>query len=107
VARKRPKAYAFENQMMERTTEFEELVLNLRILSNHFNYILTNYQIKGQETFNYFKGLEIFLIKLQFSKPGYDESKPLCRFIWEVFAGWSFVSGARDYDIIEKAITEL
>jgi hypothetical protein len=99
--------YAFENQMMERTAEFEELVLNLRILSSHFNYILTNYQIKEQKTFDYLKGLEMFLIRLQFSKAGYDESKPLCRFIWDVFAGWSFVSGARDYDIIEKAISEL
>jgi hypothetical protein len=42
--------------------------------------------------------------KLKSSEAGYDESKPLCRFIWEMFTGFSWVEGYREYDPIEKTI---
>lgn len=37
----------------------------------------------------------------------YDESKALCRFVWEIFAGFNFIDGDRGYDIIEKMINDI
>jgi hypothetical protein len=47
------------------------------------------------------------LLRLERCEPGYDESKPLCAFIWEIFAGWHWVEGYRGYDIIEKMIDDI
>lgn len=48
-----------------------------------------------------------FLIRFEKMGTGYDEEKVLSRFIWEIFAGWSYVEGDRGYDIIEKMIEEI
>jgi hypothetical protein len=32
---------------------------------------------------------------------GYDETKPLARFLWSVFAGWDFITGYREEDIVK------
>ncbi len=35
---------------------------------------------------------------------GYDESKLLARFLWDVFAGWDAIAGYRKEDIVKKMI---
>lgn len=96
--------YAFENQMSDETTEFREIVLNLQMLSKQIEFVLHNYVMDDQKAFDFFKRLELLLMKLQSSGAGYDESKPLCRFIWEMFTGFSWIEGYRGYDPIEKMI---
>jgi hypothetical protein len=41
------------------------------------------------------------------SKADYDSKKSLLNFFWDVFAGFSIVSGYRDYDMIERAIDQI
>ena len=36
--------------------------------------------------------------------PDYDDTKTLGRFLWEIFAGFSFVTGYRERDIIREMI---
>lgn len=99
--------YAFQNQMSDDVPEFREIVLNLQILSNQIDYVLHNYTIQDQNLFDFFKRLQIFLMRIRVREPGYDESKPLCSFIWEIYAGWDNISGYRSYDIIEKMIEDI
>jgi len=99
--------YAFENQMSEETNEFREIILSLEVLSKQIDYVLHNYTIEDQKLFDFFKRLEAFLLRLRHLKPGYDESKALCGFIWEIFAGFNSIEGYRGYDIIEKMIQDI
>lgn len=99
--------YAFENQMSYDTPQFREIVLNLHILSKQIEFVLHNYHFDDEKSFESFKRLELGLLRLQQSVPGYDESKELCRFVWEVFAGWSWIDGNRDYDVIEKMVGDI
>ncbi len=99
--------YAFENQMSDDTYEFRDIIVSLQILSKQIDYILHNYTIHDQKVFDFFKRLEAFLMRIQHLKPGYDESKGLCRFLWEIFAGFDFIEGYRGYDIIEKTIHDI
>ena len=89
------------------TFEFRDIVLNLQMLSKQIEFVLHNYTMDDQRLFDFFKRLEMMLLKLQQSTPGYDESKALCGFIYEVYAGWSWLDGYRDYDIIEKMIADI
>jgi hypothetical protein len=36
-----------------------------------------------------------------------DEIKPVARFLWEIFAGWDWLTGYRKEDIIKKMIDEI
>ena len=99
--------YAFENQMSDETPEFRRIVQNLQVLSRQIEFVLHNYNIEDQSVFDFFKRLEFLLPEHQARGPGYDESKPLCRFIWDVYAGWNWAEGDRGYDKIQKMISDL
>ena len=99
--------YAFENQMSEDTNEFRKIILSFRVLSKQIEYVLHNYPIEDQKVFDFFNRLEAFLLRMQWLEPGYDESKALCRFIWEIFAGFRIIEGYRGYDLIEKMIQDI
>jgi hypothetical protein len=96
--------YAFQNQMQEETPEFRSIILSLKMLLRQIEFILHNYNIEDQEQFNLIKRLELFLLGLQEARPGYDESKELCGFIWDIFAGWDWINGYRGYDRIVKPL---
>jgi hypothetical protein len=99
--------YAFANQMHDDTHEFRQIVLALQMLSKQIEFVLHNYPVDDQHVFDFFKRLELLLMRLQASGPGYDESKPLCRFIWDVYAGWNWQDGDVGYDRIQKMISDL
>jgi hypothetical protein len=44
---------------------------------------------------------------MESTKPDYDEIKSFCRFLWEIFIGWSFISGYRKTDLINDIIQRL
>ena len=62
--------YAFENQMMEETYEFRQIILSLSVLSKQIEYVLHNYAIEDQKVFDFFKRLEAFLLRMQHLQPG-------------------------------------
>ena len=96
--------YAFENQMSDETPEFRQIVQGLTMLSQQVDFVLHNYNIENQEVFDFFKRLELLLMSLRADGAGYDESKPLSRFIWEVYAGWNSIDGDIGHDPIQKMI---
>lgn len=99
--------YAFENQMNDETPEFRQIVSSLTMLSKQIEFVLHNYSIDDQDVFDFFKRLELLLMSLQTNGAGYDDSKPLCRFIWEVYAGWNWIEGYIGDDQIQKMINGL
>lgn len=99
--------YAFQNQMHDDTPQFRRIVQCLQMLSKQIEFVLHNYSIVEQDVFDFFKRLELLLMQLQANGPGYDESKPLCGFIWDVYAGWDWVDGDKGYDRIQKMISDL
>ncbi|MBB5578045.1 hypothetical protein [Rhizobium paranaense] len=99
--------YAFENQMSHDTPEFREIIKQLEMLTKQVEFVLSNYIIEDSKIFDFFKRLELLLISIRQSGPGYDESKPLCNFVYEIFAGFNIVNGHQGYDVIEKMIAEL
>lgn len=99
--------YAFENQMSNNTSEFEQILLNLEMLAKQIEFVLHNYTMDDEKLFGFFKHFELMLLSLRRSSPGYDESKPLCGFVYEMFSGWNSIEGYRSYDIIEKMIADI
>lgn len=96
--------YAFQNQMSEKTPEFDEIIFNLRSMGRAFDRLIDAGSIDDEDTYNKFARLNALVRRIEYNGAGYDESKRLCSFIWEVFAGWSMDNGYRDYDPVERAI---
>ena len=99
--------YAFANQMSDDTPEFREILLNLELLAKQVEFVLHNYTMDDNHPFDFFKRLEVMLLALRRSSPGYDESKPLCRFVYEMFSGFNSIEGYRGYDVIAKMIADI
>jgi len=99
--------YAFQNQMDDETPEFRSIILNLNMLLRQIEFVLHNYPIEDQEQFDLIKRLELLLLGLRETRPGYDDSKELCGFIWAIFAGWDWIDGYRGYDRIERMIENI
>jgi len=99
--------YAFQNQMSDDTLELQEIVLNLELLAKQIEFVLHNYTIDDEHIFDFFKRLELMLLRLRSSSPGYDESKPLCSFIYQFFSGWSRIDGYLSYVVIDKMIADI
>ncbi|MBC8339941.1 MAG: hypothetical protein H8E39_14770 [Alphaproteobacteria bacterium] len=99
--------YAFRNYIGDDVPEYREIILNLEVLSKQIDFVLHNYPITDVKVFDFFKRLEVFLMRLTKIGPGYEEEKVLSNFIWEIFGGWDWVEGDRGYDIIEKMIEDI
>lgn len=99
--------YAFQNYISDDVPEYRAIILSLGILAKQIDFVLHNYPITDSNVFDFFKRLEIFLMRLESIGPGYEEEKPLSRLIWEIFAGWNWIEGDRGYDIVEKMIGDI
>lgn len=99
--------YAFENQMSDDTHELQQILLNLELLTSQISFVLHNYPMDDENLFDFFKRLELMLLSLRRSTAGYDESKPLCNFIYRMFSGWDDIYGYSGYDVIERMIADI
>lgn len=98
--------YAFQNQMSDPTPEYDEIVLNLQIIGRAVDRLIDANLIDNPEAYNSLVRLDATLRRIERNGAGYDESKLLCSFIWQIFTGWNFIDGNLGYDPIERAIRE-
>jgi hypothetical protein len=84
-----------------------DLLVELEILLNEVTYVLNNVNIENPDVFSFFKRLSQAVYKLKTTTLEYDDVKTLSRFLWEVFAGWNFVDGYREDDIVGVMIEKI
>ncbi len=99
--------YAFENQMSDKTYEFDEIVFNLKTITRAAARLIDVSPGDDPQTYNFFIRLDILVERILRNGPGYDESKLLCSFVWEILAGQNALDGDLGYDPIERAIERL
>ena len=63
--------------------------------------------IHNEDVFQSLNKLSQIIHRMESTKPDYDEIKSFCRFLWEIFIGWSFISGYRKTDLINDIIQRL
>jgi len=85
-----------------------DLLVEMEILSNEFNYVLNNIEIDDEELFEFFRRLLNYFYSLKnLSSYTDDHTKSLGNFIFETMACWNTVEGKRDSDIIEDMINRI
>ncbi|MDP2168354.1 MAG: hypothetical protein Q8J64_08500 [Thermodesulfovibrionales bacterium] len=85
----------------------KDLLAQLEILSQEIDFFLNNVSLHDEEVFAFLKRLKIAAYSLKNTSLDYDEIKTLLQFLWELFAGWSFISGYRKNDIFEEMLDKV
>tara|TARA_R100001224_G_scaffold23889_1_gene12753 strand:+ start:254 stop:973 length:720 start_codon:yes stop_codon:yes gene_type:complete len=99
--------YAFRNHMSADVPEFREIIFGFKMLAEQIDFVMHNYPIADPEIFRVLNNLKHAFRHIEFSGPGYDEEKAVSKLIWEIFGGSNWVDGPRDYDLIERMITDV
>lgn len=99
--------YAFRNHMSGDVPEFREILFSFKMLADQLDFIMHNYAVTDEDLFKLLGNLKHTFLYLDYAGPGYDQEKRLSKVIWEIFGGADLISGKRDYDLIEKMITEI
>ena len=92
----------FQNNLNE--YYLRELLTRMEIFRDELTFVLNNTDIPKDELFKFLKRLSAVIYSMNHVTLGYDESKPLASFLWNVFAGWDLITGYREKDIIKEMI---
>ena len=79
----------------------------MEIFRDELAFVLNNTDIPKDKPFEFLKRLSAAIYSMKDVTLGYDESKPLASFLWNVFAGWDQITGYRKEDIVKKMIAAI
>jgi hypothetical protein len=79
----------------------------MEILRREIEFVLESTDISDERPFEHLKRLSNLIITLRNTTIGYDSTKSLCNFLWDVFAGFSVATGYRERDVIAEMIKEI
>jgi hypothetical protein len=93
---------AFHNKLDD--YNLQELITNMEILRGEIAFVLMSIDTPDEKPFEFLKRLSSIIVQMKNTKLDYDSTKRLGNFLWDVFAGFSLVSGYRQHDIIAEMI---
>lgn len=83
---------------------FGELLRRMEMFRDEIAFVLNNVDIPGDKAFDFLKRLSRAIYRMNGLTAEYDDKEVLFRLLWEIFTGWSFVTGYQKRDIIEDTI---
>jgi hypothetical protein len=93
---------AFLNNL--EASNLEVLITQLEILRDEIAFVLASTDINDDEPFEFFKRLSSIIALRRKTSLGYDGTKNFGNFLWEMFTGFSTVSGYREGDLVADMI---
>ncbi|MBI5435755.1 MAG: hypothetical protein HY937_01335 [Nitrosomonadales bacterium] len=95
---------AVANGIQNNEYYLNEILYELRVLNDEIKFVRSNIDIHDEEVFQFLNNLSQIIHRMESTKPEYDDIKSFCRFLWEIFTGWSIIDGYRKTDIIADMI---
>lgn len=80
------------------------LVDRMEVFRDEIAFVLQNTDVQDEEALEFFKRFSRIIYAHKHVTPGYDDVKAFCGFMWSLFAGWDFVTGYKERDIVEEMI---
>ena len=99
--------HALANGLQENEYHFRELLYYLRMINDEIRYAMTTIDIHDEEVNKYLKNCSQVLSRLDILWHDYDDIKLLCRNLWSLYTGFSFVEGYKDRDVIQEMINRI
>ena len=100
------KWHVFLNELREHN--LSDLLVAMEIFRGEVLFVLNNTDVADEETLAFLKRLSAAIFSLQQQTTlDYDPTKRLGGFLWEILAGWNFVKGYEEKDIVEQMIRSI
>jgi len=80
------------------------LVDRMEVFRDEISFVLQNTDVSDEEALEFFKRFSRIIYAHKHVTPDYDDVKAFCGFMWSLFAGWNFVTGYQERDIVEEMI---
>jgi hypothetical protein len=77
------------------------------LFREEISFALSATEVSSDEAFQFFKRLSGVIHSIRSTELGYDEIKPLSRFLWTLFSGFDFVTGYRKEDLVAMMIRSI
>jgi hypothetical protein len=101
----RDRWHEFQSKLDERS--LRELLTRMEVFRDEIAFVLNGADILKDEPFEFLKMLSITISSMKDTTLGYDDSKPLARFLWTVFTGRDLITGYRKEDTVKKMINAI
>lgn len=84
-----------------------ELLVELSILRDEVSFVLSTIEIHDEKIFEFFKRLQRIIYRHENGQFETDDFKSFMQFFFELFTGWSFLTGYSEKDIVQSFIDSL
>jgi hypothetical protein len=84
-----------------------EILVELAILRAEVSFVLTKIEIRDEQVLAFFKNMSSTMYRLEHGDCEYDDVKSMMQFMWQLFAGWSWVKGYAEEDVVQKLIEKI
>ena len=78
-----------------------DIVMEFKILEDESRFVLNNLEIKDERIYVFLKRVSKITYSLRSYNPDTDDINHIMLFLWQIFAGWSWVDGYSDKDIFQ------
>lgn len=84
-----------------------ELIVELSVLRDEVEFVLSSIEIHDEEIFEFFKRLQRIIYRHEHGQFETDDFKSFMQFFYELFSGWSFITGYAEKDIVQSFIDSI
>jgi len=95
---------AVANGLQANEFYLREIVYELRMLNDEIRFIRSTLNIKDIEVYEFLGRLSREIVRMESTTQNYDDIKSFCRFLWEIFTGWSWVGGYSKTNRIQEML---
>ena len=98
---------AIANGLQGNEYHFREVLYYLQMLNEEIRHAMTVIDIDDEEVTEYLIHCSQVLSRMDMIQNDYEDIKLLCRNLWSLYTGYSFVEGYRDTDVIQDMIDRI
>lgn len=95
---------AVANGLQANEFYLREIVYELRMLNDEIRFIRSTLNIKSIQVYEFLGRLSREITRMESTTQDYDDIKSFCRFLWQIFTGWSWVHGYSKTNLIQEML---
>jgi hypothetical protein len=95
---------AVANGLQANDYYLREIVYELRMLNEEIRFVRSTLNIKDIEVYEFLGRLSRAIVRMESTTQDYDDIKSFCRFLWEIFTGWNWMSGYSKTNVIQEML---
>jgi hypothetical protein len=98
--------YSIANSLNSNESQVVEILVELEILRDEISFVLNKVEIHNEQLLAFFRIFSSTMYREERRHPE-DDVKSLMQFMWQLFAGWSWMEGYAEKDVVQILIDKI